>query len=401
MDQHSSIPKIVTIILVVAILIGIGVAAMWWFLLRDTAPIRPPVQPGIGGPAVDIPFPDITPAATDIPDENVAVGPPGDLSQPILVQLTDFAIIGPSLNKDETKILFYKKDGGDLISSAFDQPLHEQIANLTIIGLVDALWSPARDRAALFYTDQNALRSFLHIGESTIATLPQNIITFSWSPNGKELAYLVRSEDSPQSSLAIAASSGNNQKTISTIPLVDADISWVTSALISFQTKPSGLAPGSLYTFSRSTHLLNRAVGPLNGLQALWSQDGTLVMIASTNGKGQEPKLSIYDAKGDLKGQNNAVTLPEKCVWVAAKELICGVAESLPAGAIFPDDYLRGEITTHDRLVLFDFTSKESSYLLSQSNFDITHPIITKNKEYLFFINRADGTLWSLRLKNK
>lgn len=390
--------KIITIGVALIAIIGIAAAAVWWFLFRQTPPVRPPVQPGIAGSAVDVSFPDITPLVS--PDESIALGPAGQ-AKPVLVQLTDFPVIGPSLNKEETKILFYKKDGGDLMSSALDAPVHEQIANLTVIGLVDAFWSPKRDRAALFYADGDSLKSFLHIGESTVVPLPLNLVSLSWSPSGSEFAYLRKDDDALHSSLATASAAGANHRTVAALPLRDAHISWITSNTISLQSRPSGLAPGSLYHFSRSTGFLRRLIGPFNGLQALWSDDGARALITYTDAKGRNPRLAIADDDGDLSQESNAITTPGKCAWAGAKELWCAVSDSLPEQSVFPDEYLQGGLSGGDRLVRFDFTKKESSYTLSQSSFDMSHLIITKAKDYLFFINRKDGTLWSLRLQQR
>src|SRR3989344_6333945 len=68
-----------------------------------------------------------------------------------LVRLSDFPVVSPSLDSAQKKIRFYKKSGGDLLRADFNGENQERISNLTIVGLVEALWAPSGERAAVFY----------------------------------------------------------------------------------------------------------------------------------------------------------------------------------------------------------------------------------------------------------
>src|SRR3989344_3966859 len=94
-----------------------------------------------------------------------------------LVQITDFPVVSPGLDKSGDKVLFYKKDGGDLFSSDFSGKEKEKISNLTIVGLVEAIWSGGR--AAVFYLDGETRKGFLHTSTSSTAALPQDGRRFS------------------------------------------------------------------------------------------------------------------------------------------------------------------------------------------------------------------------------
>ena len=79
--------------------------------------------------------------------------------------------------------------------------------------------------------------------------------------------------------------------------------------------------------------------------------------------------------------------------------MFCGLPKSVPNNAILPDDYLRGDLWTLDRLALFNLKTNETTYILEDTNFDISNVVVTKKKDFLFFINKIDGTLWSVKLK--
>lgn len=314
-----------------------------------------------------------------------------------LTKLTDFSVVSPSLNKTGDKILFYKKGGGGLFSSSFDGREQQKISNLTILGMVEAFWPLTKDRAAVFYLDQEVLKGFLHIGTSSVAILPQEIKSFSWSPDGKSLAYLLPKDD--RLNLIIGDSSGKNAKIVFGTPLLDTKINWISADRISFQTAPSGLAPGFIFTFFRSSGTLNKIIGPLFGLTSLWSPDGSKVLISTTNSAGKNLKMAVGDINGKTFLDLNIKTVTDKCVWLNNNELYCAVPKVIFTETVWPDQYLQGEINPADLIIYLNLEKKESHEIFSEQSFAISDLLIAKNKEYLFFVNRTDGTLWALKLK--
>lgn len=200
-----------------------------------------------------------------------------------LTRLTDYPVISPSLNTAENKILFYKKDGGDLLSLNFDGTEEEKVSNVTIVGLLEAFWSGNRDKAGVFYLDGETLKGFLYLGESGVAVLPQNIKSFSWSPDGKSLAYLLPKD--ARLDLVIADSSGKNAKTVFSTPILDSQIKWITSDKLAFQTAPSASADGFIFVYSRASGSFTRIAGPTRGLTSLWSPDGSRAIIKDAGTK--------------------------------------------------------------------------------------------------------------------
>lgn len=326
------------------------------------------------------------------PGESLTISP-----EQKLFRITDFPVISPSFNKDEKKILYYKKAGGDLFSSDLDGKSQEKISNITIVGLTEALWSPLRDRAAVFYLDQETLKGFLHIGTSSVSTLPQDVKSFSWSSDGKSLAYLLLKDD--RLNLIVADASGRNQKTVFTTPLREAALAWVTGDKISFSTAPSGFAEGFIYLFSRSSGAFQRVAGPFFGLTSLWSPDGSRVVLASTDAAGKNLNLLVRDSSGKNLFTLGAKTLPQKCVWADKTKIYCALPRVISPDTVWPDDYLRGEVDTQDRMALLDLEKKEFTEVFNDGAFDISDIKLAKDGSHLIFVNRADGTLWSLKIR--
>lgn len=314
-----------------------------------------------------------------------------------LIRLSDFPVVSPSFDSTQKKIRFYKKGGGDLLQSDFSGESQEKISNLTIVGLLEALWTPKGDRAAVFYLDGEQLKSFLHIGTTSTAALPQDLAGFSWSPDGKSLAYTQKKND--RLNLFTADSLGRGARTIFLTPILDAQIQWVTNDRFAVQTAPSGLAEGFIFSYSRSSGTFTKVLGPLFGLTSLWSPDGSKILVSSTNTDGKNLRLSVNDSSGKALLNISPPTLPQKCKWISSQKLYCAVPRTSPANSILPDEYLRGELNTSDRIIRLDLESKKIEEVFSQADFDISDLLLTKDEGYLFFVNRKDGALWSLKLK--
>lgn len=326
---------------------------------------------------------------------------PGTVSPPhtapdTILQLSDVPVLSPAFTKKEDKILYYQKEGGDVFARDLAKSQSEKISHITIVGMTEAIWSPLRDRAAVFYIDNETLKAFLHINNTSVAVLPQNMTSFSWSPDGKFIGYGL--EKDGKFNLATADAAGKNARTIFSNPLRDLRISWVTQDKIALQSPPSGLTEGFLFAYSRANGTLNKLFSSY-GLLSLWSPDGTRIITSSTNGQGKNLSLMVRDAAGGELYATGLATFPQKCVWAGNKEIYCGVPESYPAEAVLPDSYLRGEFHTADRLVRIDVEKKEIRTVFNEGNFDIENLLITKKKDYIIFVDRNNGTLWRLKLK--
>lgn len=373
--------------------------------------IRPPASsiPSGGGDGVGgaiIPYPGgippeavpggTLPGATSTPESQVVPGRPAAR----LIRVTDFPVVSPSLSRDETKILFYRKDGGDLFSAELNGSGQKKISNLTILGLMEAVWSPARDRAAILYLDGSTVKSFLHIGTSSVAVLPTDITSASWSPDGKSLAYTRREGD--LLALSVADAGGRAPRTVLRVPVPDARITWVDADRIVFATPASGMAQGYLFSHSRRAGTFQRIAGPTFGLLAAWSPFSTRAVISSTaeGGVGMTTKvLNPFDPERKDQIPLAITTIPEKCVFASATELWCAVPRTLETAVPLPDLYLTGEINSSDRIVRIDLVKNTVEDILNQDDFDAVNLILTKDKNFLFFVNKKDGTLWSLKLK--
>lgn len=376
------------------ILAALGFGAYWYLSSSITGPAQ---RDGASGTGVVPGLPDA--GETRPGDELITEeGPSAPPEERTLIQLTNFPVIGSSLNATEDKVLFYKKEGGDLMSSDFDGQKQDKLSNITILGILEAWWNSSRNRALVQYLDNETLKSFIHSGTSSISTLPLDIISASWSPDGKSLAYTLP-KNNGLVSLITADASGKNPKEIFSSPLADASMDWITTNLIALQTAPSGHAEGYVFAYARLNGAFNKILGPKNGLQTLWAPDGSKFLASQTNRAGKSLTLGIYDAAGKELFQTGLPTMADKCVWLDAKNAFCAVPRSIPESIMLPDDYLMGEFHGSDRIIHINLGAKESQAVFDEGSFDISNIVISKDGSHLFFIDRNDGALWRIKLK--
>lgn len=391
--------------IVIGMLILGGIGIFMYLNLKPSAPALAPTGqpgvsggavPGLGGAPMGVSTPRTAPPQNTAPESFPVAAAPGQ----VLTRLTDFSVIAPSLNKSGDKILFYKKDGGDLYAADFDGKNQTKISNITIVGLMDAVWSPARDRAAVSYLDGATIKSFLHIGTSSVAVLPTDITSIAWSPDGKSLAYTL--SNAGVLDLVVSDAGGKNQKTIFKTPVRDARIVWPSADRIVFATPPSGFAEGYLFAYARSTGAFEKIFGAVYGLQTLWSPYDTRAVISYTPRGGDRilaKTINPFDPERKDARDLPSPTLADKCAWAGKTELWCAVPRDWTGSAPLPDHYLTGEFNSADRILKIDLTKNTAEELFNENLFDVSSLIAVPQKNYLFFVSRRDGTLWSLKIK--
>ncbi len=140
-------------------------------------------------------------------------------------------------------------------------------------------------------------------------------------------------------------------------------------------------------------------MGPLYGLMSRWSPDAKTIAVSFTDSAGKRLALSFYSSGGKELFKTGLQTLAEKCIFSAdSKFAYCAIPRIISSGAVFPDEYLRGELNTADRIVLVNIAKKTVSEVFDEGNYDMSDLLVTKARDYLFFVNRGDGTLWRLKL---
>lgn len=178
---------------------------------------------------------------------------------------------------------------------------------------------------------------------------------------------------------------------------------WVTTDLISLNTKPSSFVFGFDYSITTKNSSLTKILGGKYGLTTLTSPDGSRVLFSENTEYGSP--LSVLIKKTKASYSFGLATLSEKCVWYSNNiDVYCAVPESTPRTADgYPDSWYQGLINFSDTIWKIDTESGATDQLInlreiSREQIDATLMQINQNGDTLVFLNKTDNSLWLLSL---
>ncbi|MBL7045948.1 MAG: hypothetical protein ISR99_02875, partial [Parcubacteria group bacterium] len=96
--------------------------------------------------------------------------------------------------------------------------------------------------------------------------------------------------------------------------------------------------------------------------------------------------------------------LAEKCVWSTLKDGVVYCASSFSGEeATYPDDWYKGLVSFGDDIWKYDVLTGEGELFFDFEaegyELDITNMFLDEKESHIFFTNKKDLTLWSLRIK--
>ncbi|OGI60360.1 hypothetical protein A2641_01425 [Candidatus Nomurabacteria bacterium RIFCSPHIGHO2_01_FULL_37_25] len=231
--------------------------------------------------------------------------------------------------------------------------------------------------------------------------LPNNVRDISMSPDGLKIFYLFESNsDSGSNMIGITMNLLNNKKIqVFDSPFTEWLSFWPNNNLITLTTKPSANIPGYMYTINSLGKNFSKILGDINGLTTLGSPDGKLILYGNNN-----LSLYIYDINSRSFNLLGVRTLPEKCVWGKANDVIyCAVPKFVSPGE-YPDSWYQGEVSFSDQLWKIDVKTGNATIILDPfaivfEEIDGIKMALSEAEDYLFFVNKKDSFLWKLELK--
>lgn len=321
-----------------------------------------------------------------------------------LIQLTSSAVAGAVFNFKTQKIQYFEKSTGHLYETNPTGEVKNQLTITTIPRIFEAHWNKDASKALLRYfeSENNIVRTFLIYSISTTtgtvegSFLPTDTKAALISNEEQKIFYLTGSD----TTTGITATIDNkNQKQIFSSPFGEFLVSWPLKDKISLLTKPSSESGGYLYELNPVTQLVTKILGDINGLTVLYSSTLGKILYSEAENSGINTK--IYDTKKKSSVVFNQKTLPEKCVFskLNSNKIYCAVPQILERGN-YPDDWYKGLISFTDNLWVIDLEKGSSEMILNEGNFDMINLFLDNKENFLFFENKKDSTLWSIKLDN-
>lgn len=322
-----------------------------------------------------------------------------------LFPLSQEKVISPTVNSSGNKIRYYSKANGNIYEVNFDGTGLSRVSSANLAGLLDILWSPDKEKVIGIFQKNSQTEKYLHdyqAGQSTL--LNEKIGQVAWSPDGKKIAIQTFDSDKQTNTISISNADGSELKDIFQTRMEDLILEWPTIDKISIRTKTSGLSDGLVIVVNPDTGVFYRAIGNVFGLNIKWSPLGNNFLYSATSTEGKNISLSLTDQTGQNKKSLGLASLVEKCVFSQDnRTLFCAVPQKISENAIWPDDYYKGLITTADRFYKINYENNETELIFApgenDKSYDASDVFLSPKEDYLFFTNKKDGLLYSLKLE--
>ncbi len=390
--------KAIVILSTVLVLLLVAGGVFWMFSKKSSTEKEPEVIPS---------FPSGEETGPGIGAPSGGMLPLGE-KEAALTKLADGPVSGSSLfaGVATSTVRYVEKSTGHVYEITPDGKEKKRLSNTTILKTFNISWSSDADKLVMRYFDGDegslgAVKTFsatLNPLTNSLegVFLPRATVAVASSPSEDKIFYLI---DGGETASGIISDFSNQKKrVVFSLPFSDFNVAWPSKNIISLLSKPSAFAGGVLYFLNPRSEKTEKIIGGVKGLTALVSPNGKKVIYSQTDGRGFKTK--ILDVSGRSMVDFYARTLPEKCAWSEKDEDIvyCAVPYS-PPSADYPDDWYKGKISFNDSIAKIDIATGETKVLFSERGFDVINPFLSPDDGYFIFVNKKDGSLWSLKVE--
>lgn len=339
---------------------------------------------------------------------------PVQLSAQKIFQIAQGPVAGAvfiQTNRPTTTVARYvSAENGHVFDLVIDSQgsIAKALSNTTIPGVQRVVWTQNGDGAVLQYLDNETIKTaLLRFPTATtsravkIQFLPDNVIDVAASPDGRTLAYLLRTSAGVDGYTVL--SDGTGAKKIFSLPLSQMRISWPSQGTLLLQTNPAAGVPG----MSFSVDSKSGAVSPLlyaEGLTATADRTFESVVYQTTLAGGERSSY-VYNVKSGGNAGLSFDPYPEKCLWAltATSTLYCAVPLSYVPPS-YLDAWRQGTASAADGILSFNVASGRSAVIATPGGSeggvasDILELGVSPDEKYLFYVTKNSRALWGVRL---
>lgn len=413
------------LILFSLILIGL-IVFLWWFFFLQKKPAVSTTTPtpsneflpfGRGGGSGVAPTNPTGPGATT--SAQIQNGQTAPITQ--LRLISSVPIAGATTIADpktgQTLIRYVERATGHIFETTTISGTAQRLTNTTIPKVEEALFVEDGSAIILRYLkdDGDTVESFYGkitqksiVGQGTSteaellgAFLPENITGLAVSPDTKKIFYLVR--DGQGSLGNIANPDGTKKTLLLTSPVAEWLPLWPEQKTIVLTTKPASDVGGYAYFLNSSSGILDLILQKILALTTLVNPS-THTVLFSQNDAGKNLSLNLLMSDKKTTIGLSVATFPEKCVWstISPDVAYCAAPKAGVQGD-YPDLWYQGVASFTDALWKINTKTGETTQLSTfdetkNVGIDVIQPFLDKKEQFIFFTNKKDSTLWSMRL---
>lgn len=306
---------------------------------------------------------------------------------------------------------YVMQTNGHAFDLVLDSPgaVPKSISNTTVPGIKKVLWSGGGTGALMQYIDIETVKTVhfaLPPASSTttipvrVQFLPGNIASLAVSPDGANVAYLLKTARGGD--VYTARADGGDAKNLVSLPLSEIALSWPEQGTLLAGSAPASGVTGAIFSINAKTG----AYAPLmfaQGLTAIADRAFSRI-VYQTEGAGRSTYYRTV--KTGLSSPLSFDPSPESCIWSMATSttMYCAVPLSY-VETNYLDLVHQGIAGKPSSVVSYDLINARSSIVAvpggaadGGEQADIAEMAITKSEKYLIYIRKSDRSLWAVRL---
>jgi len=307
--------------------------------------------------------------------------------------LSQEEVLGYSINP-ATKHIYIINVLGEI--KKIGGPEVEKISSQKIKG-INSIKSSKDGRKILInfnYPNQSTF-SIYNIIDSKWTPLSKNTLAADWHPeNSNEIIYLNRN------SLRILNLDRDKSRPVLNIHLTNSNLNWVSPSEVIIIERPSSKYISSAWLINLSTKRIEKIT---SGKGLIINQGGGW-RLRSAYGVGDDSLSLIKAETNKVVSSFKFKTLASKCM-INQDNIYCAVPSQLPSNIILPDDYLSKAFMSNDIIYSFNINTEsqllESKIIYNESDVIVDATDIKIVDDQLYFINRYNQRLYSLKINKK
>lgn len=326
------------------------------------------------------------------------------LSEQINV-LSDRPVIGITLNKTGDRVVYYDRETGQVFRISFDGKIWERVSDIENDNIQSVQWSLYGSKSIVKNQRGETIDNYIYDSQNgQIYDLDDKIGSIVFSPDGRRILYHFW-DSYNKSNIAIANYDGSNWEELFKSSMTGLKLYWPKLDTVAFLSPGGDFYGADLYfTKLDPPYQLDKILDDKFDLQVNWAPSGIRLLYSYKTKKESSRRrfyLRDYDKKTDTSLSFNA--LPENCVWNKEETALYCAEKTTNFTDIIPDDYQKKLSLESDSFWKIDFQAQEFQeiYIPKQEEekiYNIGELIVSDNEDYLFFINKLDGKLYSLRI---
>jgi hypothetical protein len=313
-------------------------------------------------------------------------------------------ILAPTISADKTKVVYFLSSNGNILESDFRGATATVVSDVNLENLVKAFWSPNKNKIITIFQDNigNVSKYLYNLADGKSSPLGKYLSYISWSTDGNKITYQYQNETTGANDISTANPDGSKYSVILNTRMKDLIVEWPTTNIY-LREKPSGLAQSSLYSLNPSSRAFSKVMSNIYGFSLKWSLTGNKILYSKTNSVGENISLYIANNNSSNERALDIQTLTEKCVWSQdVRYIFCAIPKNIKEAKVLPDDFYKGIFVGNDEFYKINTETGEKINILGDENlsmnYDANNLFLSPQEDYLFFVNKIDGRLYSIEL---